>query len=258
MYKNIYPLFVRKRMLTKEMLENLRDYPRIMPQILYQDYSDGIVAGSRLKVKPDGLAIEPGILWYKKVLYVLEEEITVPCEASGRQVYLKVKFEDKAAGISQDEYLSQICLDETEPDPDCELELCRFKLQEGARLRDTHTDFFDYHTEFDTLCLIHAPYASPVRSSICPQILHSFAAALLKRPIESPWDYPFILRCMKTQDTVSYGEVQTYLNMRLNLDRDGYTNAELYELLKRILLEAGNKGSGDGQMGRNQGKMLLL
>ena len=38
MFKNIYPLFERKRLLKKEMLEILRDYPRDIFQILYQDY----------------------------------------------------------------------------------------------------------------------------------------------------------------------------------------------------------------------------
>ena len=48
MFKNIYPLFERKRLLKKEMLENLRDYPRNIFQILYQSYSDGILSGCNI------------------------------------------------------------------------------------------------------------------------------------------------------------------------------------------------------------------
>ncbi len=36
MFKNTYPLFERKKVLKKEMLENLRDYPRDVFHILYR------------------------------------------------------------------------------------------------------------------------------------------------------------------------------------------------------------------------------
>ena len=56
MFKNTYPLFERKKVLKKEMLENLRDYPRDVFHILYQDYSDGILVGCELKVQEIGRA----------------------------------------------------------------------------------------------------------------------------------------------------------------------------------------------------------
>ena len=45
MFQNIYPVFEPKRLLKKEMLENLRDFPRSLFGLQYQNYSDGILYG---------------------------------------------------------------------------------------------------------------------------------------------------------------------------------------------------------------------
>lgn len=72
MFKNIYPLFERKRLLKKEMLEILRDFPRDIFQILYQDYADGILAGCELETIDGSLVIHPGIICYNKIPYILK------------------------------------------------------------------------------------------------------------------------------------------------------------------------------------------
>ena len=40
MFRNIYPIFESKKVLKKEMLENLRDYPRTLFDIQYRGYSE--------------------------------------------------------------------------------------------------------------------------------------------------------------------------------------------------------------------------
>lgn len=89
----------------------------------------------------------PGILCYKGVPYFLERPYPVSCKAEGKMAYVKVHFWDKTIGSGGEEYLSQIIVDEQEPDAEQELELARFKLQAGARLRSDYVDFYDYETE---------------------------------------------------------------------------------------------------------------
>ena len=98
MFQNTYPVFEAKRLLKKEMLENLRDYPRNLFAVQYQNYSDGILFGCELKEAEAGLKIMPGILYYKGIPYFLEKPHMVSCQAEGKQVYLKVRFGDKAIG----------------------------------------------------------------------------------------------------------------------------------------------------------------
>ena len=108
MFKNIYPLFESKRILKKEMLENLRDYPRALFQIRCQDYSDGILWGCRLAAEEKAVRIEPGVLLWRNMPYLLEEPFRIPYEPSGRTAYLKIHFFDGSSGNGQYEYRSQI------------------------------------------------------------------------------------------------------------------------------------------------------
>ena len=150
MFQNIYPVFEPKRLLKKEMLENLRDFPRSLFGLQYQNYSDGILYGCDITGTETGMILLPGILCYKGVPYFLERPYPVSCKAEGKMAYVKVHFWDKTIGSGGEEYLSQIIVDEQEPDAEQELELARFKLQAGARLRSDYVDFYDYETEFDT------------------------------------------------------------------------------------------------------------
>lgn len=258
MFKNIYPLFEKKRLLNIEMLENLRDYPRTVFGLLLQDYSDGVLSGCRTAAGRGGLTVQTGILYYKGTPYLLTEGLNLACKASGKLTYLKVRFLDKTSGTGQEEYLSSVYLDETAPDGSCELELARFKLQPGARLRNDYTDFFDYNTEFDTLNLIHVPYAALDRSSISPQILKAFARALLSCGMKRPWDYPFCMNCLQLQTAMPYEEIRWYLNLRLEEEREDYGNAEIYQSLKRILLETDGKEPGMELTGKEPKKLLLI
>ena len=134
MFQNIYPVFEPKRLLKKEMLENLRDFPRSLFGLQYQNYSDGILYGCDITGTETGMILLPGILCYKGVPYFLERPYPVTCKAEGKMAYVKVHFWDKTIGSGGEEYLSQIIVDEQEPDAEQELELARFKLQAGARL----------------------------------------------------------------------------------------------------------------------------
>lgn len=258
MFKNIYPLFERKQILKKEMLENIRDFPRNMFGILYQDYSDGILSGCEIKVRDDRIVILPGILCYRKTLYILEDAHEALCEATGRTTYLKVRFKDKESGSRQEEYLSEIILDEKLPEEERELELARFKLQEGARLRTEYMSFFDFGTEFDTVNRIYAPYASPGRKSIYPMILKSFAKSMMTCQTKNPWDISFCVGCIMGEGTVAYDGIKAYLNLRLGHGDREYANDEIYKMLKKILLEARNEEFQEENPGHRERKLLLI
>ena len=161
MFRNVTPIFKRKYVLKKEMLENLRDYPRMLFHIQYQDYSDGILYGCRLEATNTKLTVLPGIILFKGFPYFMEEPFELACEAQGELTYLKVCFTDREAATEHEEYRGQIYLDRQAPDDEKELEIGRFKLQEGARLRTEYVDFKDYITEFDTDNRIYVPYAAP-------------------------------------------------------------------------------------------------
>lgn len=257
MFQNMYPVFEEKKLLTKEMLDNLRDFPRELFDLQYRGYSDGILLGCELEGYEGGLRIMPGILYYQGIPYFLKEPFEVSFQAEGKLVYLKVRFLGKTIGARQEEYLSQIYIDERMPDPNCDLELGRFKLQVGARLRTEYVDFYDYATEFDTMDRIHVPYAALGQHSIWPQLLKCFAKELLHFPKHDLRDIAFCLHCLQLEKAMPYEAVKAYLNVRLGQDRE-YTNQQVYSALRNILRESGGKESVSGVEIEKRERTLLM
>ncbi len=260
MFQNIYPVFETKRLLKKEMLENLRDYPRTLFRLKYQEYSDGILTGcdiEGLDTGEAGLRVLPGILLWKGIPYLLEEPETIPCTASGRLAYLKTRFSDKAVGIGQEEYFSKLYLDEEVPDPGRELELARFKLQPGARLRTEYVDFYDYATEFDTADRIHALYSGPGHPTVWLRLLKCFADTLLRLSARNPLDCAFCMSCLQEKEAMPYEAIRTYLNVRLGQDKE-YTNQQIYSGLRGILQDAGGREGTPGDTVRRDNTLLMI
>lgn len=237
------------------MLENLRDYPRMLFALEYQKYSDGILCGCGFEASSFRLIVQPGILIHRAIPYFMQKSFEIPCEAHGRLAYLKVRFTDKEAGTGYEKYQGQIYLDEKEPDTELELELGRFKLQPGARLRTEYVDFADYVTEFDTVDRIHVPYAAPEHPTVWPQLLKRFATELLGTGTQDALDCAFCMSCMQQKENMPYDAVKTYLNVKLNKERE-YTPEETYHALKRILEEA--KGSRRNHTAEKENKLLML
>ncbi len=255
MFQNIYPVFEPKRVLKKEMLENLRDYPRTLFDIQYQEYSDGILYGCRLEALDKELTVLPGIVLFKGIPYFMEKPYVVSCEAQGKLTYLKVCFTDKEVGTGWEEYRGRICLDRQAPDTGRELEIARFKLQPGARLRTEYVDFGDYATEFDTVNRIHAAYAAPGHQVVWPQILKCFAQEMMRQRLRDPWDCAFCMGCMQMQATMPYEAVRSYLNIKLGQEKE-YTNEQTYRALLQILREAG--GDRIGRTDRQDNRLLII
>ena len=257
MFYNIYPIFEAKRLLKKEMLDSLRDFPREWFDLQYRDYSDGILAGCELKEFKDGVKIMPGILYFQKVPYFLQKSFEVSCRAEGKLEYLKVRFLGRTTSARQEEYLTQIYIDEREPDSKCELELGRFKLQAGARLRDEYVDFNDYETEFDTINRIYVPYAAMGQPGIWPQLLKCFAKELLYAPNHDLCDSAFCFNCLQLEKAMPYEAVKGYLDVKLRQDRE-YTNAQIYSALKKILRESVGKAGEFAEKAEKKEKTLLM
>lgn len=257
MFQNVYPVFEAKKLLKKEMLDNLRDFPRELFELKYRGYSDGILTGCDVKGSETGLTILPGVVLYKGVPYFLDKPYPVSYRAEGQLVYVKVHFWDKAIGAGGEEFFSQVMVDERGPDTEQELELARFKLQSGARLRSEYVDFYDYETEFDTVNRIHVPYAAPGHQGIWMQICKSFAKEMMKYPVTNIWDSAFCLNSLQLTEAMPYEALRTYLDMRLGQSGD-YTNEQIYSALKRILRTNGGKEEEAERSPKKEGTLLML
>lgn len=258
MFENIYPIFERKRLLKIEMLSNLRDYPRAYFDIMHRKYSNGVLAGTELCVVNDAITIGPGILFWKGIPYVMRTECNLCYEATDQTSYLKVRFMEKQHSADCLAYLTEIYIDAEPAKDGQELELARYKLQKGARLRTEYTDFYDFDTEFDTLNRIYMPYASVEKSTVWPEVTKTFARTMLGYSVKDSLDHMFCLLCLQAEGGVASEMICQYLNIRLDDRRAAYSNYEIYQAFIKIL--AGQSGGRTIRQQENhaQKKMLLI
>lgn len=233
MFKYIYPQFEKKRLLRGEMLEQLRDYPKNYISMSFRGYGNGIITGCEITWDSGRLTIAPGIILYKNNIYMMETPYEAECEALDRIRYLKVQFltEEREHGSIVGN--SRVALDGEKPNPACEIELCRFRLQEGAKLRDEHEGFEDYSTLYDTINLIHAPYATEGGSTLKPLLLETFAKEMMAKTSENTMDCIFSMNILANSGHVPADFIQEYLLARTGERAEG--NSNLYRGLLDVL-----------------------
>lgn len=257
MFRYEEPVFQKKRVLRIEMLEQLRDYPRNYLALQYQGYSDGIVCGCQISWDSGQLEIAPGILYHAGKLYFMEEPYRMECLAEDKMRYLKVQFMTEVHEEGKIEGSTRIVLNDRKPDAACEMELCRFRLQEGARLRDTYENFEDYATGYDTVNRIHAPYASYGQATIWPAILKQFAKEILERNDQNVYDISFAMNILANEGEIPADCVNSYLRKRLGREETGHGNYSMYTDLKEVLsLEQTGKTYQPGESGKQRSVIL--
>lgn len=236
-----YPIFEHKNILKKKMLDDLRDYPLFLSRMILGDRGDGILQGCGLAWEEGVLEAEPGLLCYHGDIYRMEESFAMDCVPTDRQTYIKVRFSVSDRERDYRRGVGEVYLDTNAP-KEGEMELGRFRLQEGARLRTVYENFEDYRTEYDTVNRIHVPYLQPDGAGLWPQMLMAYGEELLETGTEDVYDISFAVQLLGTAGYVSAELVRRYAGMAGNGGRED--NSVLYAGLLRILKErkAGRRG----------------
>ncbi|UJF32214.1 DNA and RNA helicase [Paenibacillus hexagrammi] len=256
MFTDRFPEFRKGRILKAEMLECVRDYPRNLLDIQLQDYSDGIVAGSGIRVGERHIFIGRGMVKHQGRIYVLPEELPLEYRATGVECVIKLRLLSERSDGDFTERLSEVVLDEELSCSPDEMELGRFKLKEGARIRTDYRSFADYATEYNTLCVIHAPYAGIGGPTLNPQMLRTFASELLQSAATDAADLAFGMTCLN-QGIAERTIILHYLARKLGAPYKDYTNAVIHRSLCRILESV--KAGGTGRMGpRSHGPQRMI
>ncbi len=236
MFTNIFPKFDKGRILKREMLESLRDYPKDFIDIYFHDFSNGIISGADLVIKDTEIIITKGIIKHENKMYMLQKEISIPYKAENKEVLVKVKFLDEIQKSDFNIGNTEIFIDGNTNIEKNEIELGRFELKEGAILRDDYKDFKDFSTEYNTVNIINVEYAGIEKSIMHPKILRYFSSVLLKNKTDNAYDIAFVMECMneniKDRELIIY-----YISNRLNISYKDYSNMQLYKYLCQIIRE---------------------
>lgn len=256
MFVHAVPQFHKGRILKLDMLESLRDYPRHLVDIYLRDYADGILAGAEVLVREDELIVQRGIVKHNGLLYVLNEDVKLTYDTAGKLIVLKLRFLDTSMHQDFLYGATELVLDEDVTLHDNEMELGRFKLKAGARLRSDYQSFADLATEYNTFNLIHVPYAAHGASTLHPYIIRYFAAEMMKLGSTHIHDVAFVMQCFGS-GIVERELLLYYIDQRLGYGYRSYPNDQIHKWLTRILDEA-KGGNRMGRDFRSNGKQRIM
>jgi len=254
--QNIYPLFEANRILKKEHMWSLRDYIFTHMQLEYREYSDGILQGCELKVEGNKVILGPGIVKCGGFLYLIPEEMDAVYEATERIQFLKLKANKEERSSDCICYELTLALEENKAQ-EKELEVCRFKLRGGSRLRYTYKDFEDLETEFDTINPLHGDWAGQGGGSLSPIITDYFARLVLEESGSHTEDIHFAYLCLSQSGAVNRRIVEDYVRRRGGQqDLETLSKEELFAGLVQIMEEI--RGNRQPRSGKSGGRHRIL
>lgn len=253
------PLFSKGRVLKKESLEALRDFPGRLAKLGLADWRDGILYGFEIsyeqgkgtnavvgakkakeakEVAGGMIEVCAGAVWYQGQV-VLTETQRIPFRAYEQQITVCLRLYPVAATEDFSIRPLELRLKNGEPGSG-ELELGRFRLSEGARLRKDYKDLRDCRTAYNTLDITQVPYAGAGGITVSPELLRIFARLVLEHTDALELDVQFAFLCLN-HPPVSRECLLRYLSRRMGEPYRELTHSEIYERLVRIA-EAGNRG----------------
>ena len=179
------------------------------------------------------------ILW-KKGQVVLAGKEVFPFDAFDRQTVVRLYI---LPGYPADDFYIcplEVRIEEIEDSTEG-LELGRFRLSQGARLRKEYQDMQDFHTAYNTLDITNVQYAGPGGATVPPVMLQVFARMVIANKAAGEADISFALMCLG-QVLVPRECILWYISRRL-----GTPYREMgHESLVRIA-GTGSKGADRGQ-----------
>lgn len=258
MFIESYPKFERDMILKAEMLENIKQYPRDMFHLIYQDYTDGIISGAQILIEEGRtLVITPGIIKYQGVLYRLPKQKKIVSEPLGVEQILVVRFLDKEEHVNDILYPTELILKQDNKPLENELELCRFILKEGAVLRKDYQDLRDMATLHNTINIIEVHYAGKNAATLSPEITYRFGSEMMKYRLSDPYDTAFVMQCIQ-RNVIQRELLEQYVHYRVpNAEHGALTQKQLHHYLT-VIVDSVKHGGGRnrGMQGGNR-RMLV-
>lgn len=269
MIENKYPIFGHGQVINKEALDLLRDNPAELTDLLYLDKKDGIISGFDLvtNLEEKKVTVTRGIVKCGEKIFWMNEDYKFDMPEIENRYILKLnlfsdikerKFYIRSADFSL-EVLdieannSKNAGDENKIINDLEvqeevnnerreiwenkigeIEITRFITRIGAELRNDYNNFRDLRRDFNLLELINTKYSSKHKlGTLHPKILKLFGKEASKKENLDIYDVNFYVNCLN--GSVERDVITAYINLKLQMENENYTNEELYQYLVKIL-----------------------
>lgn len=249
------PKFSSGAILRNEYLVALELQSFGFPGLLFRGYGNGILSGCELSTTSDTIMMGPGVVSYEGTFYGIHEPVSVKYQPTDETRYLKLYVGSNEGNNTCIVRRFSLKLADKDTLGSGEFELCRFRLQPGAYLRCTYTDFRDRDTLYDTLNVIHSTYAAPEGTGLSPAITKAYAEEVLRIADIPTLDAAVCINWLAQQFALPAKVVQSYLKLCDCVYEETIDNQELYQgLLSRLeqLKEGGNSPKKNRQSGRRK------
>lgn len=274
MIENKYPIFGHGQVISKEALDLLRDNPAELTELLYLDRKDGIISGFNLvtDAKSKQVIVTKGIVKCGGKIFWMNEDYKFDMPEIENRYILKLKlfsdFEERKFYVRSADFLLEILNNEenieikNEGDVENgfdldnqleinyenfentgrkkigEIEITRFITRVGAELRNDYNSFIDLRRDFNLLELINTKYSSRHElGTLHPEILKLFGKEASKKANLDIYDVNFYVNCLN--GNVERDVIIAYINLKLQMENENYSNEELYQYLVKILENLG-------------------
>lgn len=251
------PKFSPGTILRNEYLAALEQQSFDFPGLLFRGYGNGILSGCELSTTSDTIMMGPGVISYEGELYGIHEPLCVPYLPTDETRYLKLYIGSNEGGSTCIVRRFSLKLADKDTIGSGEFELCRFRLQPGAYLRCTYTDFRDRDTLYDTLNVIHSTYAAPEGTGLPPALTKAYAEEALGIAEIPALDAAVCISWLAQQYALPAKAVRSYLRRCDCMDDELNDNQELYQgLLNR--LEQLKEGGDAPPKSRRSGRRTII
>lgn len=230
------PIFSQGSLLSQDMLDALRSYELQVSENYFAGYTNGIISGAKVHVSQGVIYIGQGLVRYNGRLFFIPENTRIGVHPSNEWQSIRAVFSDMERTKTFENQEMRIELSTKLEHEANTIEICRIRLQDGARLRCEYRGLADMDTEYDTVNLIEAQWAAYGKESINPDILWEFARETQKCKVDNPLDISFVMQLSGNDGRAVNREViQYYLENRIEKKGRDYTNREIYQGLCKAL-----------------------
>ena len=263
MIENKYPIFGHGQTISKEALDLLRDNPAELTNLMYLDHKDGIITGFDLITDSENkrVIVTKGIVKCGGKIFWMNDNYNFDMPEIENRYILKLKlysdFEERKfyirnadfsleilnndnINIEQEETVITNNFENQKNDKNKigEIEITRFITRTGAELRNDYNNFIDLRRDFNLMELINTKYSSKHElGTLHPKILELFGKDASKKENLDIFDINFYVNCLN--GNVERDVIIAYINLKLHLEQENYSNEELYQHLVKILENLG-------------------
>lgn len=263
MIENKYPIFGNGQVISKEALDLLRDNPAELINLMYLKQQDGIISGFDLITDSENkqVAVTKGIVKCGGKIFWMNNNYNFDMPEIENRYILKLKlysdFEERKFYIRNADFSLEILNNDNinieqeetvitnnfenqknNKNKIGEIEITRFITRTGAELRNDYNNFIDLRRDFNLLELINTKYSSKHElGTLHPKILELFGKDASKKENLDIFDINFYVNCLN--GNVERDVIIAYINLKLHLEQENYSNEELYQHLVKILENLG-------------------